>query len=281
MVKIIIFLLGIVFTCINCFAQDTVSLNREKQQTHQRDGRFIVRAGIGGQGIVSIIFPRDVNAYTKDFYKSLEDYFTEFGYFPTSSMNVPPIFIGYGFSVKGDLRLLNAFQIEPWWDKFYAFPLKMNVDFYYLDYYSNHNERLTATYEFKPTYDEKGLSLIFVPGSKRKSAFLTLGIGVGILNGAFIIKTNGTHTRNDTITILSKTETFSGKTFGYHMVLGLTFVPWNYLELELLATGRYARIPEIKNADGDVFINEFNGNKPVSLDFTGFDIRFGLRFIFP
>jgi len=53
------------------------------------------------------------------------------------------------------------------------------------------------------------------------------------------------------------------------------------MELELLLNGKYARIPSIKDEDGVVFTNPYSNNEVVSLDFSGIDLRFGVKFIFP
>ena len=277
--KLIIFLFF--WGSVSVFSQDTIHNSVLKKEKQKQDGRAYIRIGIGAQGMISFIFPQDINSYSKDFYNSLKDYYEKYGFSPSSGESPPPIFIGYGYSFKIDIRVMNIFQLEPWWDQFNAFPLNMKVDFYYSDTYNNINERQTATYKFQPFYDDKGLSLLFVPGSKRKSAFFIIGGGMGLLQGKFRNTISGTHSMNGVITDLSGSETYSGKTISYHGVFGITFVPWNFLELELLINGRYAKIPSIKNADGAIFKNEFRDNEVVSLNFSGADIRFGLKFIFP
>ncbi len=245
------------------------------------DERFFIRGGAGAHGMISFFYPKDINNYTRDFYDHLTDQFEQMGAYASSDDRVPKIFIGYGYSFKACLRIFNVFELEPYWDNFFTFPLNMKMDFTYQNYYNSHYGSYTATHQFQPVYDEKGLSLLFVPGSKRKRTFLTIGFGIGNLQGKFNTQTTGEQNIDGKVSNLSNSESYSGSTTAYHGVIGITTVPWKFLELEFRWNGRYARIPEISNSQGRYLTINDQSKHNVVLDFSGIDFRFGITFIFP
>jgi hypothetical protein len=268
-----------------CFAFSQAPAEKEeppkqKSKKEKDDKRFFIRAGIGAQGIVSFIFPTDLNNYTQDFYDHLLDEFYEFGYMPDYSQ-IPPIFAGYGYALKGDLRLFNVFQIEPWWERFWSFPLQIKMDYYYDDYYNNYHKEINATYQFIPEYDAQGISLYFVPGSARRHAFITVGGGFGKYSGRVRIEADGTETINGDVDVIYERDLYEGQAWGYNGSIGLTYVPWKYFEIETLLSGKYVNIPELKNQYGEVFRNIYDDNQPVALQLSGIEFRLGMKFIFP
>ena len=278
-IKLIIIIMFCGF--ISVFSQDNARSREVNTSKKKRDGRFFIRAGIGAQGFVSFFYPDDINNFTKDFYNNLSYQFKQMGFYSSSGNDIPKFYAGYGYSYKAGLRVLNIFELEPYWDNFYAFPLNMKMDFTYGNSYYNTYDSYTANYQFQPIYDERGISLLFVPGSKRKHSFFTIGVGVGNLLGKFIIKTTGSQNIDGNFTDFSNSVSYTGNTTVYHGIIGITSVPWKFLELEFWFNGRYARIPSIKNNQGDELTNINRSDQKVALDFTGIDFRFGLTFIFP
>jgi hypothetical protein len=253
---------------------------QQSKNKYDDDKRSLVRGGVGAQGMMTLIFPMDLTRYTQDFYDHLLDEFFEFGYYPDYSQ-IPPVYAGYGYTLKADLRLFNVFQLEPWWEKYKSFPLNINMEYYYYDSYNNYNREIDALYQFKPMYESWGISLLFVPGSARNYVFFTIGGGIGFYNGKLSIEADGEETINDQTSSIHSFEQYEGRETGYHGTIGLTYVPWKYLELETLLTGRYLNITEIEDQDGQVLINIYDDDEPVALQLSGIDFRFGIKFIFP
>lgn len=267
--------------CIAVYSQDDDS-NKEINIPKKKSGeKFFIRAGAGAHGMISFFYPNDINNYTREFYDHLMDQFIQIGFHTSSDSRVPKIFIGYGYSVKACLRIFNVFELEPYWDNFYAFPLNMKMDFFYNNYYNGEYGSYTATHKFQPVYEEKGLSLLFVPGSKTKRTFLTIGFGIGHLQGKLNKQTTGKQNINGVITDLANSESYAGSTTAYHGVIGITTAPWKFLELEFRWHGRYARIPCISNSKGSYLTINDKSVENVALDFSGIDFRFGINFIFP
>jgi hypothetical protein len=254
--------------------------NQENKNKKDDDKKFFIRGSIGAQGMITLIFPTDLRNYTQDFYDNLLDDFEDYGYFP-DIRRIPPVYAGYGYKLKAGLRLFNVFQIEPWWEKYKSFPLTIRMDSYYYDYYNDYSRELDVDYKFKPMYEAVGVSLLFVPGSARKTAFFTVGGGIGSYIGKLSIESEGEETINDNKTIISSSKQYEGKAIGYHGTIGMTYVPWKYLELETLLTGRYVNIPELNDQNGQPLINVYSDFEPVALQLSGLDFRFGIKFIFP
>jgi hypothetical protein len=268
-VGLIFMLFFLVFT--SGFSSDTIQNSETGRGFQKQHDKYFLRGGIGSQGILSLIYPSDINVYTNDLYGFIKKSFSAF-----NSGNEPKeIHWGYGYSVKLDLRALNLFQLAFYWDRFYSFPLEVLFD-EMITMYS-----LKATYKFQVAYDEKGISLLFVPGSKTKNIFLTVGGGVGLLKGQFTQTVSGYKRVKGKNTDLDATQTYKGSTYAYHGTVGLTFVPWHYLELELVLNGRYALIRSLTDDSGAVFTNPYMGNETITLNLSGADLRVGFKFIFP
>ena len=250
------------------------------QNNNQNDKNFFIRGYAGAQGKISLIFPVELTEYTQDFYDHLLDEWGNYGYFP-DMMNIPPVYSGYGYTLKAGIRLFNVFQVEPWWEMYKSFPLQIRLDAYYYDGYSGYSREIDMNYKFRPMYDALGASLLFVPGSSDKPVFFTFGGGIGSYIGKLSIETDGSETINDNTTPVYDYEEYSGKAIGYHGSIGMTYVPWKYLELESLLTGRYVKIPEMEDAAGYILTNQYDDNQPVVMQLSGIDFRFGIKFIFP
>jgi hypothetical protein len=103
------------------FSSDSIPGSTPKKDNQVQKERFIIRGGIGAQGMFSLVYPSDINAYTKDLYGSIMKSYASF-----NSGNEPKeMHWGYGYSLKAEIRALNLFQIEPYWDQFYTFPLEV------------------------------------------------------------------------------------------------------------------------------------------------------------
>jgi len=277
---LLIILTLILSSWISSVAGHPGSEDQDNKNKKDDDKKFFIRGSVGAQGMITLIFPADLRNYTQDFYDNLLDEFEDYGYFP-DMMRIPPVYAGYGYKLKAGLRLFNVFQIEPWWEKYKSFPLTIRMDTYYYDYYNDYSREIDVDYKFKPMYEALGVSLLFVPGSARKSAFFTVGGGIGSYIGKLSIESEGEETINDYTTIISSSKQYEGKAIGYHGTIGMTYVPWKYLELETLLTGRYVNIPELNDQNGQPLINVYSDFEPVALQLTGLDFRFGIKFIFP
>ena len=128
--------------------------------------------------------------------------------------------------------------------------------------------------------DVGNFSILFVPGARKKQVYFTLGGGIGKYQGELNYHKQGYHSINDSITNFNIIKLYKGETIGYNAIIGLTFSPLRYVEIETFVTGRFAKIPEIKDGS-DVFVNPFKDGKKVPLDFTGIDLRLGIKLIIP
>jgi hypothetical protein len=256
---------------VSAYASDTLQSQATGKEKQNQKVRGIIRGGIGAQGTFSLIFPGDINSYTKDLYGAIKLHYAAFN----SGKEPQELRWGYGYSLKGYIRALNLFQLEPYWDHFYTFPLEVLFN------QSAGGYAIKATYNFQLSYDEKGVSLLWVPGSKDKNTFLTIGGGFGILRGQFTQSVTGYESSFGFKKYLDGTRTYQGTTNCYHATFGLTFVPWHYLELELILNGRYALIKTLKDEAGVIFTNPYGNHETISLNFSGADLRFGVKFIFP
>jgi hypothetical protein len=279
--RTIIIVFAVTINSLFTFAQEQQKPDEAKQQPENKpkdDKRFFIRGGFGAQGMITLLIPPELTQYTQDFYDNLLDEYYEFGYYP-NSINIPPVYAGYGYTLKADLRLINVFQLETWWEKYYSFPLNITMDYYY--YYGSYTQDINVTYQFKPMYEAKGISLLFVPGSARKSVFFTVGGGIGMYTGRLRMEADGEETINGQTTIIYDLDEYKGSAVGYNGVIGLTYVPWKYLEIETLLSGRYVNIPEITDHYGQPLVNVYSDYEPVALQLIGIDFRLGLKFIFP
>jgi hypothetical protein len=257
--------------CSSGFSSDTIQSSAPPKEHQKQEERAAIRGGIGAQGTFGLFYPNDINTYTSDLFGSIKDKFMSF-----RSGNEPhKIHYGYGYSMKADIRALNLIQLELYWDHFYAFPLEVLFEESIM-YHS-----MNATYKYQLSNDEKGISLLFVPGSKKSNTFLTVGGGFGYLQGQFTQSITGYEKLNGVSTDLAETRIYKGTSYAFHGTIGLTFVPWHFLELELVLNGRYALIKTLKDEAGVAFTNSYRDNEPVSLNFSGADLRFGCKFVFP
>jgi hypothetical protein len=264
--KKFIFLICLILLICNSFqAQD------------KNDDRFFIRGGLGVQGGVSFFFPKDLNEYTQDFWDHLTEQYYSWGY--DGNDPIMPIFMGVNYNFKAVIRVINWIQVEGWKEKFIAMGLKFESNFYSYGW-GNDNMKLNANYEFKPSYSAYGLNLLITPGARRKPVFFTAGAGFGFYSGMLEYHEDGYQTINENTIYFNDSREYTGDIIGYNGILGLTFVPWKYLELETFLTGRLAKIPEL-TCGNEVFNNSFRDNEPVSLDFSGFDIKLGIKFIVP
>jgi len=244
-----------------------------------RDGNFFIRGAVGAQGGFGVFFPTELNNYTKDFWNALIDQ-----YYPLHNYSgnnpVVPIIIGFNYNIKAALRLINIFQIEAYWENYYAIGLQIKSSFYQYGY-GLPDMNLEATYQFIPKYEAIGGNLLLTPGAKRKSAFFVIGGGLAQYTGSLKYHEEGTSIINDQKTTFNNTKIYKGTVLGYTFTLGVTIAPNKYLELESFITGRLAKIPEIKDEEGNIFRNPYRNNEIVSLDFSGVDLRIGIKFILP
>lgn len=280
MKKCIVFLLMFQTVMLSLGSGLYINENHKDKNKHDDDKRFFIRGYAGAQGKISLIFPVDLTSYTQDFYDHLLDQFGNYGYFPETRM-IPPVYSGYGYTLKAGIRLFNVFQVEPWWEMYNSFPLRITMDATYYDYSSGYSSEIDMNYKFRPSYDALGASILFVPGSAADPVFFTIGGGIGSYIGRVSIETDGSETINGIKTPVYDFEEYEGKAIGYHGTLGITYVPWKYLELETFLTGRYAKIDELNDQYGHTLINEYDDYEPVSVQFSGIDFRFGIKFIFP
>jgi len=261
--------------CPASFSSDTIQNSASANGNQKQEDRPSIRGGIGAQGMLCLIFPTDINKYTRDLYGSIKDEF--FGFNPGNEPK--EMHWGYGYTMKAEFRVLNLLQLEPYSDHFYAFPLQVLFDEAPGGIAAKHS--IKATYKFQLSYNETGVSLLYVPGSKKKNAFLIVGGGIGFMEGRFTESISGYEQLYGAYTYLENTRTFKGTTWSFHGTVGLTFVPWHFLELELVLNGRYARIKTLTDEQGVAFTNAYEDHEPVSLNFSGADLRFGCKFIFP
>ncbi|MCK9618039.1 MAG: hypothetical protein M0R21_09425 [Lentimicrobiaceae bacterium] len=238
---------------------------------------FPARGGVGVQGGISIFAPKDLNDFTQDFWDNLTNKFYSYGY--DGSDKAIPIIFGVDYRIKAVGRFANAIQIEAWKENFYATGLEIKTDFYMYGY--GYDQHLKANYSFNPTYSAIGASLLFTPGAHKKRAFVTFGAGIGKYEGELEYKRKGYEIVNGQTNTFDETYHYKGDVTGYNATLGFTYVPWRIFEIETFFMGRWAKIPEITDEDGNVFRNQYNNNEKVSLDFTGFDFRLGFKFILP
>ncbi len=257
------------------FSSDTIPASKSPQEEQKQADRYFIRGGIGAQGMLSIFYPTDVNAYTKDLYSAIKRKYS--GY--DSGHEPKEMHWGYGYTLKADIRVFNLLQLEPYWDHFYAFPLEVMFDEAPGGQFGHY--AIQATYTFKMSYNEKGVSLLWLPGSKQKNIFLTVGGGFGVLQGEFTESVTGYERVTGTKTSLDDTRTFKGTTNAWHGTVGLTFVPWHYLELELMLNGKYAMIKTLQDDAGVLFTNPYSNDETISLNFSGVDLRVGFKFMFP
>lgn len=266
------------FIFLFCALLTLQAFNGNAQNNEKTDkGRFFIRGGVGIQGGVSIFFPTELNEYTKDFWDDLVSDFYEWGY--DGNNPVIPIIVGFNYDLKLVLRVVNNIQFEVWREKFYAVGLQFESHFYSYGW-GYDDEELEATYQFQPNYSATGANLLFTPGARKKPVFFTIGAGIGKYDGTFKYHEDGSHIVNDDTYTFDNTKVYQGDVVGYNGVLGLTYVPWKYLELETFITGRMANIPEL-TYQGEVFRNYFRDGKRISLDFSGFDLRLGIKVIIP
>ena len=263
----ILFLCG----CSTAFPSDTIQNSGTVNGAPKGDFRSTVRGGIGAQGMLVLFFPTDINSYVKDLNAAIKGQFAAF----ISSNESHTMHWRYGYSLNAEIRVCSLIQVEPYWERIYAFPLQI------LYQAMIGVGSLDATYKYQLSSDEKGVSVLLVPGSKKRSVFLTLGAGFGILDGQFSQSAKGDKWMNGIHTALDYTKTYKGTANAYHGTVGLTFVPWHYLELELLLNGKYALVKTLKDEAGNTFTNVYRENEPVSLNLSGADLRIGCKFIFP
>jgi len=253
--------------------QDTTS--REKKH---RDGRFFIRGAVGVQGGFSLFFPTDLNNYTKDFWNALID-----KYYPGESYSgkneAIPIIIGFHYDLKVALRIFNIVQLEAWKENFYGIGLQIKTEMY--RYGIGYSEYLSAKYQFIPSYSSFGGNILFTPGAKRKSAFFTIGGGVGQYKGEFKYHEEGTHTINDTTSSFNHTQVYHGSAIGFNFIIGVTIAPLKFLEIESFFFGRYVKIPFMTNESGQKLINPYRGNEVMTMDYTGGGIELGIKIILP
>jgi hypothetical protein len=257
--------------CSTVFSLDTIQNSRTVNGEPKRDFSFPIRGGIGSQGMLVLFFPTDINTYIKDLNVSIKNEFAMF----ISSNESHTTHWGYGYSLNAEIRVYSLIQLEPYWERFYSFPLQISYETLI------GVGKIDATYKFQLSSDEKGVSLLLVPGSKKRNIFLTLGAGFGILNGQFSQSITGDKWLNGIHTKYDNTTTYKGSANAYHGTVGLTFVPWHYLEVEVLLNGKYSLIKTLKDETGATFTNVYRDNEPVSLNFSGVDLRIGCKFIFP
>ncbi len=122
---------------------------------------------------------------------------------------------------------------------------------------------------------------LWVPGVKKNNYFLTVGAGIGSMQGEFTQSVTGSKRAGQVTTNLDNTMIYKGTTTAYHGTIGVTFVPWHYLELDLRLNGRYALIKTLRDESGNPFTNAYGDNEAVSLNLSGVDLRFGCTFVFP
>jgi hypothetical protein len=253
------------------YSSDTIQNPGAVNGEPKRDSRFSIRGGIGSQGMLVLFFPTDINTYISDLNFKVKKEFAMF----ISGSESHTTHWGYGYSLNAEIRVYNLIRLEPYWERFYSFPLQIS----YQALISV--GKLDAMYKFQLSSDEKGVSLLLVPGSKKRSVFITFGAGFGILQGQFSQSITGDKWVNGLYTKLDNSKTYKGTANAYHGTVGLTFVPWHYLELEVLLNGKYSLIKTLKDETGATFTNVYRDNEPVSLNFSGVDLRIGCKFIFP
>jgi hypothetical protein len=276
----IFIILGIsFFTGVNLFAQDENENNTSNKPENNDKNRFFIRGGIGVQGGFGVFFPADLNQYTKDFWNNLINQYYPSGDYPGNDP-VIRIIMGLDYQVKAVLRLINVFQLEAYKEGFYGIGLQFKSDLYSYGYDMQY-QQISATYQFVPGYTALGANLLFTPGARRKPVFFTIGGGIAEYTGTLKYHEEGSQEVNDQTTSFNNTRNYKGDVLGYTGTIGTTYVPWKFLEFEVFLTGRLAKIPELRDEEGNTLVNPYRDNKIISLDFSGIDLRIGLKFIFP
>lgn len=272
--------LGIFLLVQNGMNAQENSSKEKSNRDHKKDSdKFFIRVAAGAQGGFGVFFPTDLNNYTKDFWNALIDQYYPSHNYPGSD-KVIPIVIGFDYNLKAVLRIINIFQLEGYWENYYAIGLQIQSSLYQYGY-GTQTMQLDAKYQFIPTYQAWGGNFLLTPGARRRSAFFTIGGGMAKYTGSLKYHDEGTSIVNGVKTTFDNTTIYTGTTFGYTATLGVTYVPWKYLELESFITGRLAKIQEIKDENGIILKNPYRNNEVVSLDFSGIDLRLGVKFIIP
>ncbi|MBI4726545.1 hypothetical protein HY768_04870 [candidate division TA06 bacterium] len=240
----------------------------------------VIRFGGGAQIGGSIFFPGDFKEYAFDFWDDLCSQFGE------CAPEAKAIFLGYSYNYRGVMRFNNLIQVEGWMEKFYGSGVGITANYYLSEYYNGSwtEQELNAEYNWSPSYKAGGLTVLLTPGAKDKSrmAFLTVGAGLGVYRGTLNYRSKGNYIVNGSqAASWNVNQDFNGKTLGYNAVLGITYAPVDFLETESMFAGRWAKAPELVNDEGDIFTNPYKGNKKVSLDFSGFEIRLGIKLMLP
>ena len=266
----------------NSSVPDTLSNKHQKEKKYRdKDEKLFLRGEIGAQGGFDVFLPSELNDYTKDFWNAIINQYYPFGDYDGAN-EAHSMFIGIHYNFKAGIRIINIFQIEGWLEHFYGVGLQIKSELYRYGYGINtYSEKLTAKYQFIPSYSAYGANLLLTPGAKRKSAFLTIGAGIGKYTGEFKYHEEGTHILNDTLTSFNHTDIYHGSAIGFNGILGITFAPLKYLELELFLTGRYVKIPEVTDNYGNILRNPYRNDKKISLDFSGGGLILGLKVIVP
>jgi len=253
-----------------------MAIENQSFSQNSPDNRSDFRVGAGGQVGISFFYPKDMNEYLQDFWDNLLAVYDPFDY--SGAPDLPPVSFGWDYQLKVLVRVINAIQIEAWNENFSGTGMGFKSDFHYWDSYGN-TETHKAKYVFIPTYKTYGMNLLFTPGAIDNFAFFTFGAGIGKYKCSLNIKSDLMDEINGSVTSYKNSENYNGEKWCFNFIIGTTYVPVKFIELESFITGRLARFPEIKDSMGTIFMNPYRNYKHVSLDFSGIDLRIGIKFI--
>jgi hypothetical protein len=230
-----------------------------------------VRGGIGMAGSLGYFGFGDVNSYISDIYSAIKSSQLAF----QSPNPKGGIHFGYGYKGFAELRIAGLFRAEAFYSQFFSFPFHLTIAA------AGGWSYQTETFSFESGLRETGGLFLVTPALKNKKFRVLLGAGAGYIEGKIHQWVSGFTSIANPFPFLNKESTYSGSSIAYSGVIGISATPWRFLDADLRVKGKYAMIPEVKNDQGVVFINRFNNNDPISLNFSGVEISLAIRFLFP
>jgi hypothetical protein len=230
-----------------------------------------VRGGVGIAGSLGFFGFGEVNRYISDIYSAIKKSQSAF----QSSNPMGEIHFGYGYKGFAEIRIAGLFQAEAFYSQFFSFPFNLTIAA------GGGWSYKTETFSFESGLQETGGLFLITSALKNKKFRVLLGAGAGYIKGNIHQWVSGYTSIANKFPFLNKETTYSGSSMAYSGVIGISATPWRFLDADLRIKGKYAMIPEVKNDQGEVFINRFNSNDPISLNFSGVEINLAIRFLFP
>jgi hypothetical protein len=230
-----------------------------------------VRGGVGMAASLGYFGFGEVNRYISDIYSAIKNSQLAF----QSSNPKGEIHFGYGYKGFAEVRIAELYQAEAFYSQFFSFPFHLTIAA------AGGWSHKTETFSFESGLQETGGLFLITPALKNKKFRVLLGAGAGYIKGNIHQWVSGYTSIANPYPFLNKETTYYGSSIAYSGVIGISVTPWRFLDADLRIKGKYAMIPEVKNDQGEVFINRFNNNDPVSLNFSGVEISLAIRFLFP